>query len=424
MGITFSANSTVISDNWGTFLSSVTARNLSNMIQYVEDSTTYSIFVFDGPLVFSTTIWTGTVPDGVVSGGYTQVQNDLDKAEFEGTYKPEANKTLEARSPDGVPISAERILTLGNERFLRTDDGTEQMALNGLPAGGITVIWNGTGVGDTGGDWTSPAVGVESAAAAHSGTNGWDTQAQGANTNVEFNNGSEINVAGTYDVFSFWLQPKSFPNNGTLQIQWKNAVGTVIGATLNVENYVTNMDLNVWQKVSIPVSDFALTGNVQRCVFVLKSGNNQRHWIDDIEFQASGGGGPYTFQVVAPSTEAWHATMIVLVVATSDVGWQSTTFTSLTALTNGVLLRQRRLSDGYVSWAINAKDNVDLFGRYHPQESFNFSNGEILVGFMVKPGQSADIIVTDDDVLEFVIRDDLSSLTNVRAFVHYGVEQV
>lgn len=325
-------------------------------------------------------------------------------------------------APDGSLRVADRDFVLGNTRFLRTDDGGQQMALDGLPAGASLVVWNGTGGGDTGGDWTAPAVGVESAAAAQSGTNGWDTQAQGSNTDVTFDNGSELDVAGTYDVLSFWLQPKHYPNNGNLQIQWKNAAGTVIGTTLSVENYVVNMDVDVWQQVSIPVSDFNLGADVQRCVFVLKTGNNQRHFIDNIELQASGGSGPYTFQVAAPAQEGWHATMVVLVVSAPDTGWSSSTFANQPGLANGLLLRQRRLSDGMVRWTLNAKDNVDLFGRYHPQESFNFDNNELLVGFMVKPGQSADIVITDDEVLEFVVRDDLSGLMNLRAFVHYGVE--
>jgi hypothetical protein len=70
---------------------------------------------------------------------------------------------------------------------------------------------------------------------------------------------------------------------------------------------------------------------------------------------------------------------------------------------------------------LNSKDNVDLFGRFHPQDDIEFSNGELLIGLMLKPSM-ASIAITADDVVEWVVRDDLSTLTSLRAYVHYGVE--
>lgn len=327
------------------------------------------------------------------------------------------------RAPDGSLRIARRELVLGNVPFGRIDDGSANMAINGLPAGASIVVWNGTGAGDTGGDWAASGAGVESAAAAHSGTNGWDSQLQGANQTTVFDNGSEIDVAGTYDTISFWLQPKAYPNNATLQMQWTNAATTVIGATLNVEDYVVNMDLDVWQKVTVPISDFNLGANVQRFVVKYQKGN-QQHWIDDIELQSSGGAGPYTFRVQANAGEALHASMLVVLLSGNEVGWNSTGFGSGPFLTNGLLVRQRRLSTGETLWSLNAKDNIDLFGRYHPQESFTFADGKLLVGFMIKPGKNADVVVTDDDVLEYIVRDDLSALDNMRAFYHFGEEDL
>jgi hypothetical protein len=115
--------------------------------------------------------------------------------------------------------------------------------------------------------------------------------------------------------------------------------------------------------------------------------------------------------------------MLVVLLGGASSGWDSDTFANVTTLTNGLLLRHRRISDGEVLWSFNSKDNVDLFGRYHPQDDIEFADGTLLVGFMVKPGSSS-VVVTDDEVLEFVVRDDLSGLVSARAFVHYGVEVV
>jgi hypothetical protein len=81
------------------------------------------------------------------------------------------------------------------------------------------------------------------------------------------------------------------------------------------------------------------------------------------------------------------------------------------------------LSTAEVLWSLNSKDNVDLFGRFHPQDDIIFADSVMLIGFMIKPGK-ASVVVTDDDVLEFVVRDNLSTITQGRAFAHYGVEEV
>lgn len=325
---------------------------------------------------------------------------------------------------DGNRIVALRALLLGNTSFKRTDDGTEQMNVNGQASGAQLVVWNGTGAQDTGGDWSVSGLGSETAESAHSGTNGWDSGLVGANSATEFNNGALLDVAGTYTTLRFWLQPKAYPGNATLQLQWKNNVGTVIGATLNVENYVTNMDLDVWQHVSVPVADFNLTGDVQRLVVKYQKGN-QQHWIDDIELLAAGGGGPFVYRVAPESaSQHFHMTMMVLILSAPQTGWAAQSFANVAGgLEEGVLVRQRRLSTGEVLWSLNSKDNTDLFGRFHPQDDVTFSDGTLLVGFMLKPGDAA-VVVSSDEVVEVVIRDDLSSLTSMRAYMHYGVEEV
>lgn len=331
--------------------------------------------------------------------------------------------TFPTTRSDGTPVVAGRDLLLGNTHFGRTDDSTQQMAIDGSSAGTVVNIWDGTGAGDTASDWTRTGVGVETTGSMHSGTNGLHTQIQTGGTESLFDNGSLLDVDTLYDSVSFWLQPQVYPGTSTLRVEWEDASNTQVGSSLNVENYVTNMDLGVWQRVEIPIADFALTGTVQFFVFRYAGAGNQRHFIDEVELNDSAGTGPYTFQVSAPAGEAWHATMMVLVLAAADTGWASDAFANIAGgLTNGLLVRQRRISTGDSLWSLNSKDNIDLFGRYHPQEDFAFSNNELLVGFMVKPGQSADVVVTDDDVLEFVVRDDLSAMNNIRAFLHYGVE--
>lgn len=327
------------------------------------------------------------------------------------------------RSADGTPTQAKQQLELGRAPFKRLDNGTELMNVNGLAAGAQLVVWNGTGGADTGGDWTVSGSGSEQAAAdAGSGTNGWDSGVIGANNETDFDNGSELAVTGTYDVLTFMLQPKSYPNNANLQIQWRNGVGAVIGTTLNVENYVSNMDLDVWQQVTIPIGDFNLTADVQVLRVVYKTGS-QHHYIDDVELQASGGAGPYTFRVQSPTGSVYHAERLIIVVSAADVGWASTAFANIAGgLASGLLLKYHNTTVPETFWTINARDNAELFGQFEAWNDINFDGGEQLVAFSINPDLSSVILIDDDDVIDIIIRDDLSSLTSVRAYLHYGKE--
>jgi len=332
--------------------------------------------------------------------------------------------TFPQRSADDVPFVAQQQLVLGQEEFLRTDDGTALMNIDGTSSGTPVVLWNGTGGSDTGADWTASGTGSETVGSMHAGTNGWDTGVAALNDSTVFDNGSLVDVVGTYETLTFWLQPKAFPATSRLAVDFLDASNSQVGNQIRVEQSVTNMDLDVWQQVSLSISDFNLTADVQKLRFRYRTAAGQQHFLDDIEL-VPGGGGPYRFRVEAPDAlTRYHVSMLVLVVAAPSAGWNPTAFADIAGgLSTGLLLRQRRKSDSEVLWKLNSKDNVDLFGRFHPQDDITFANGDLLVGFMVKPGKAA-VVVTDDEVLEVVVRDDLSGLSSMRGYVHYGKEVI
>lgn len=336
-----------------------------------------------------------------------------------------STQPLTPRSADGTPITASPNWVLGQSSFLRTDDGSAAINVNGLPSGAAAVLWNGTGAGDAGGDWSHEAQGSESAAAMHSGTNGLDSGVRSVGQETRFDNGSNIDVAGSYDSLSFWINPQAFPAGSRLDIRWRTSAGGTPGAKLNVADYVTDFDTGVWQKVTIPIADFGLTADVAKLVFIFAAQGGQHFFFDDITLDVAAGGGPFVWRVKAPDANTrYHVSMMVLVLSGPASGWTPSAFANITSgLANGLVIRQRKISTGEVAWSLNCKDNVDLFGRFHPQDDITFSDGTLLVGFMIKPGR-ASVKITDDDVLEFVVSDDLSLLASARAFAHYAVETV
>ena len=104
MAIQFGSSISVISSDWTAFKATVTSKGLASLVQYTQDASTYSIFAFDGLLAYTCTVWLGTVPDGVINGGYSQAQNDADKTDFETNYKPGGNKRIARTDVFGNPV--------------------------------------------------------------------------------------------------------------------------------------------------------------------------------------------------------------------------------------------------------------------------------------------------------------------------------
>jgi hypothetical protein len=332
--------------------------------------------------------------------------------------------TTKKTSADGTPQFEEHELGMGRKAFVRTDDNSEVMNIDGVGSGAPVVLWNGTGVDDTGGDWSRTGVGSEAAASKKSGTNGLDTGVTAEDDESIFDNGSMVDIAGTYSELRFWMQVKVYPVGSKLRVRFVDSSDAVVGNQVLVDDYVDNMDVGEWKEVAIPIADFGMTGNAQKLQVRYRKASGQHFWFDDFRLITSSGDGPYRFRIEAPAGERWKLSMAVLLVAAPAAGWSSTSFSNISGgLGRGIIVRQRRKSTNESLWKFVARNNMQLFGYFHPQEDVTFGDDILQWGFMVKPGK-ATVIITDDDVLEVVVRDDLSSISEMRAFCHYGVEEV
>lgn len=320
---------------------------------------------------------------------------------------------------DGTRLVARHQLELGRSAFKRTDDSSEDMAINGTSTS-QDLIWNGDDAG-----WTLEAQGTSETYAAKNGTYGLDSGTRSLGQDTRFDYGSNQDIVGTYDSVSFWLMPKQYQGSSRLDIKWKTSAGGTPGTKLAVDNYVTNMDLDVWQYVTIPIADFALGDDVAQLELTYASQGPQQHYFDDFELN-QGGVGPKTFRVQSPTGYVWHVEALTIVVAAGDSGWNSDAFTNIAVgLANGLLLQHKNIGvSPETFWSINAKDNSELFGQYEVINNVDFAGTDLMIVFALKPKLSSVILVDDDDVLDLQVRDNLSTLNKARAFLHYGVEVV
>lgn len=99
MSVTIGSN-TYRNYRWTDWKAIVTIKNIARP-QFDDDGAVYTIWGYDGPEVHMCQIWKGELPYSIT--GYTQVQNDSDKSDFETNYKSNYNQSLEPRTSDGVP---------------------------------------------------------------------------------------------------------------------------------------------------------------------------------------------------------------------------------------------------------------------------------------------------------------------------------
>jgi hypothetical protein len=71
-------------------------------------------------------------------------------------------------------------------------------------------------------------------------------------------------------------------------------------------------------------------------------------------------------------------------------------------------------------WKLVATKNIELFGQFDPVVDTSYNDSTRQVSFVLRPG-NATVLVTANDVLEFLVKDDLTSLVNARAFAHVGI---
>jgi len=106
---------------WQAFVAAHHSKAL--VLQFDEEESSYTIWGYDGPEVYVCTIWTGAVPPHIIASGYTQEQNDADKADFETNYKSGCNAKIDQRSDEGVskvmlvPGQVDRKMVITGIRF-------------------------------------------------------------------------------------------------------------------------------------------------------------------------------------------------------------------------------------------------------------------------------------------------------------------
>lgn len=137
MAMAFSPNYTVRNYTWTVWKTIWSSKSLIH--QYDDDGLTYTIYGYDGPEVIVCTIWKGEVPYTVIANGYTQVQNDLDKADFVTNYLSTANTIIGTTS---TTVSTKHAMDVNVTSSAAANDTTGSGTITAL-SGAVTASTTG-----------------------------------------------------------------------------------------------------------------------------------------------------------------------------------------------------------------------------------------------------------------------------------------
>ena len=130
MSANFGSGVTIIDNRWTAFKTLFVNKGLAPALQYVDDGFTYNVFVLDGLIALTCTIWKGTVPDGITAS-YSQAQNDSDKSDFETNFKTNSNAKIStpvsSASTSSVIFNAGTITATGSTTI--TNLGIKDLSL-------------------------------------------------------------------------------------------------------------------------------------------------------------------------------------------------------------------------------------------------------------------------------------------------------
>jgi hypothetical protein len=297
--------------------------------------------------------------------------------------------------------------------FANPTTGAESMKVDGSAGSLDENVWNGEGS-----YWADPSVGSKTTGSKRTGTYGWDSGVTSQGDKVKFTRSSSFQPSS--DSIEGWINLQALPATVVIQARWELS-NSGKGNGVDLMDYLPSQDIGVWQHFSIPIADFNLsTENVDEFRFRTLNDDGADYWLDDIKL-VSGSGGK-VFRMAAVGIGQWVVESVTLVLVAPDTGWDSNAFCDITGgLANGLQLRHRDLAAGENFWKFICTNNIELFGQFDPVVDTAYNDNTRQISFVLKPGSST-IKVTSNDVLEFLVKDDLTSLVNARAFAHVGVE--
>lgn len=294
----------------------------------------------------------------------------------------------------------------------------------GIHNGTDTALWTGSAISGT---WV-----FDSTTQAQSGTKSVDGTATVNNNIAQFAKGSNQSLTG-HTAITGYVYLSAWDNKGTKHIEfygWDTNTSTIVGNSINLDDYIDFYTIGSWQKFSIPLDDMSLENKTLDSFRVktidLGPGSPPDYYLDNIQVEETGA--PVTFKI-QPEKGTWlHIYSLGVGMADAYTGYIDTaaanTFPTLLNIPYNSFLGVSKLPIGMV--VKGHVDGEDLFAATFRQlqDFLAFSAGEFKSSgsdgtntwFNITLNMIEPYILKDekDDYIEITINDNMEGLLHLR----------
>jgi len=287
---------------------------------------------------------------------------------------------------------------------IQVHNGIDDVLWTGSQISGVSVTFNSTGQ-------------------AHTGSNSVYFNRCGVGDTIQFDNGSSQSLTG-YASITLWIYVDSNWSAGDhfTFYGYDTGAASIVGNTIELDNYFNPSSIGSWHKLSIPLVDMALNGETIdsfRITCQTTSGIKPRWYLDDLQIEETGAPVKYS---LFPEKGTWlHVNEFTFSVADAYTGTLSDgTMPKLpydsilgVSLTSGI--NYERSQDGETKFSQTLLTLLDLMQLAGTEFVASGSDGvntwltiraRHIEPFVLKP--------ENDDKLSFTISDDLSGLLHFR----------
>jgi len=342
--------------------------------------------------------------------------------------KAEVNN-VDGTEKNALVVASRPLKVYSNKvRFFASDNYGIDMNISVLPSGSPERIHNGTDdvlwtltevVGDK--------ITEDSGDRFYAGTKSvkWDNGA--VDDVVQFTTTQSV-TASDWTSFTMWMNiDKDWKAGDSIQLYaWDTGTTNVVGNAVNLQDYVSWGEFDVWHKITIPFTAMALTGTFDaiRIRIVSAEGKAPKMYMDDIQFEeAVERGSPEDFKII-PGTGIWLYVDVLSVMIVDDYDSTLANSTmpklsydkllSVDKLDTGITYK--RVENGVTKFSYQIRQLMDILQLPGFDSMLSGSDGvNTWIRFKLNVIEPLVLKPEENSYVAFTVNDDLSGLTVLRA---------
>ena len=354
----------------------------------------------------------------------------------DGSGKHLIAKVHQRDSVNGLVVYTEPLKVMKTSFIpaFNSNEGIE-MAKDGSFGGTPVVVHTGTSDGT---NWTGTNVigtkaDFNSSAQANNGTVSVLINNPQVNDVWQFDKGSDIVLSSYSAITMFVYVDKDWSVGESVGIYgWDTATALQIGDQVLLENYINEFDFNVWQKVTIPLTDMNLEAAtidaIRMEMLGAGSGPNPKFYIDDMQVEETGT--PILFKVSAAAGQKYIVSKFNFTIIDAHAG--TLLNNSMPSISYDKLLGET-LSNG-ISFVLEQNGELIFSANIKSVGDSIKGGGEVIN--MISDGTNTSITMStdflepivldsrDSDFIGVTIADDLTGLISLTAIALGRTEEI